>query len=59
MAKKKARRDEDGIVLFDHKDLALSIQHILKGGPQRSICLDNFSLVSAARLIVDHMAWKN
>ena len=34
MAKKKARRGEEGIVLFDHKDLPMSIQHILKGGPE-------------------------
>lgn len=34
MAKKKAHRDEEGIVLFDHKDLAMSVDHIVKGGPQ-------------------------
>jgi hypothetical protein len=34
MEKKKVRRDEERIVLFDHKDLAMSVEHILKGGPQ-------------------------
>ena len=34
MAKNKARREEEGVLLFDHKDLAMSVEHILKGGPQ-------------------------
>src|SRR5258705_11816130 len=50
MAKKKARRDEDEIVLFDHKDLALSIQHILKGGPEASYLLGQL-LVSFSRAL--------
>ena len=47
---KKARRDEDGIVLFDHKDLALSVEHILKGGPEAPYLLGQL-LVSFSRAL--------
>jgi len=50
MAKKKARRDEDAIVLFDHKDLAMSVAHILTGGPEAPYLLGQL-LVSFSRAL--------
>jgi hypothetical protein len=50
MAKKKARRDEEGIVLFDHKDLAMSVEHILKGDPRAPYLLGQL-LVSFSRAL--------